>query len=69
MHSEKLQSKEYSVRNLIINKNVEVICTTDEPLDDLAHHQKIKKDGYEVKVLPAFRPDKAMNADDISCIK
>ena len=30
----------------------------------LSHHQKIKKDGYEVKILPAFRPDRAMNADD-----
>lgn len=61
----KLQSPDYSVRNLIKNKNVEVICTTDDPLDDLAHHQKIKADGFEVKVLPTFRPDKAMNADDL----
>jgi glucuronate isomerase len=66
--SEKLRSKEYSVRNLILNKNVEIICTTDDPLDDLSHHQKIKKDGYKVKILPAFRPDKAMNADDISAL-
>jgi glucuronate isomerase len=62
--NEKLRSPEFSVRNIIKNKNVEVVCTTDDPLDNLAHHQKIKQDGYEVKVLPAFRPDKAMNADD-----
>ena len=61
----KLQTKEYSVRNLISGKNVEVICTTDDPLDDLSCHQKIKNDNYAVKVLPAFRPDKAMNADDV----
>ncbi len=30
----------------------------------LEHHQKIKDDGFEIKILPAFRPDKAMNADD-----
>jgi glucuronate isomerase len=63
--TKKLQSTDYSVRNIIKNKNVEVICTTDDPLDDLAHHQKIKADGFEVKVLPTFRPDKAMNADDL----
>ena len=61
----KLQSAEYRVRKLITNKKVEVICTTDDPLDDLSHHQKIRNDGYGVKVLPAFRPDKAMNADDV----
>jgi len=61
----KLQSKQFSVHNLILNKNVEVICTTDDPLDDLSYHQKLKNDGYAVKVLPAFRPDKAMDADNV----
>jgi len=63
--SKKLQSAAYSIRNIIKSKNVEVICTTDDPLDDLAYHQKIKADGYQVQVLPTFRPDKAMNADDL----
>jgi glucuronate isomerase len=45
--------------------NVEVICTTDDPIDSLEHHQKIKQSGWSVKVYPAFRPDKAMNADDV----
>ncbi|QEC80289.1 glucuronate isomerase [Mucilaginibacter ginsenosidivorax] len=66
--SKKLQSPEYSIRNIIKSKNVEVICTTDDPLDDLAHHRKIKADGYEVQVLPTFRPDKAMNADDLAAL-
>jgi len=66
--NEKLQSPEYSVRNLIKSRNVEVVCTTDDPLDDLAHHQKIKKDGYSVKVLPTFRPDKAMEANDVKAL-
>ena len=49
--------------------NVEVICTTDDPLDSLEyHHQTIKKSGWQVKVFPAFRPDKAMNADDINAL-
>lgn len=66
--NEKLQSPEYSVRNLIKNKNVEVVCTTDDPLDSLAHHEKIKADGYKVKVLPAFRPDKAMEAGNVNAL-
>lgn len=64
----KLQLPQYSVRNIIRNKNVEVICTTDDPLDDLSYHQQIKADGYEVQVLPTFRPDKAMNADDLAAL-
>lgn len=64
----KLQLPQYSVRNIIRNKNVEVICTTDDPLDDLSYHQQIKADGYEVQVLPTFRPDKAMNADDLAVL-
>lgn len=66
--SEKLQSPEYSVRNLIKKMNVEVVCTTDDPADDLLHHNKIKKDGFSVKVLPAFRPDKAMEADNTKAL-
>jgi glucuronate isomerase len=62
--SAKLQTKEYSVRNLLRKMNVKVVCTTDDPTDNLEHHRKIKDDGFEVKVLPAFRPDKAMNVDD-----
>ncbi|HVZ96255.1 MAG TPA: glucuronate isomerase [Chitinophagaceae bacterium] len=62
--TEKLQTREYSVKNLLRKMNVEVICTTDDPTDTLAYHKKIKADGFEIKVLPAFRPDKAMNVDD-----
>lgn len=62
--TEKLQEKEYSVRGLLRKMNVKVVCTTDDPIDSLEHHQKIKDDGFEIKILPAYRPDKAMNADD-----
>ena len=61
----KLQTPEYSVRRMIERMNVESIGTTDDPLDDLLSHQKIKADGFSVKVLPSFRPDKAMNADNV----
>jgi glucuronate isomerase len=61
----KLQTPAYSVRNLLKKMNVVTVATTDDPIDDLAYHQKIKADGFEVKVLPAFRPDKAMNADNL----
>ncbi|MGN8068722.1 glucuronate isomerase [Mucilaginibacter sp. 22184] len=64
----KLKTPEFSIRNILKGKNVEVVCTTDDPLDNLAFHQQIKKDGFEIKVLPAFRPDKAMNADDLNAL-
>jgi glucuronate isomerase len=42
---------------------VEVICTTDDPIDDLRHHQQLAKDqNLGFRVLPAFRPDKALKA-------
>lgn len=62
--SAKLQTPEYSVRNLLRKMKVEVLCTTDDPADMLEYHNKIRQDGFEIKILPAFRPDKAMNADD-----
>ncbi len=62
--TEKLQTPEYSVRNLLRRMNVKVVCTTDDPVDNLEYHQKISNDGFEIKILPAFRPDRAMNVDD-----
>jgi glucuronate isomerase len=60
----KLQTPDFSVRNLLRKMKVKVVCTTDDPVDNLAYHQKISEDGFEVNVLPAFRPDKAMAVDD-----
>ncbi len=59
-----LQIPAYSVRGLLRKMNVRVVCTTDDPADTLEHHDKIRKDNFEIKVLPTFRPDKAMNVDD-----
>jgi len=61
--SAKLKTPDYSVRNLLRKMNVTVVCTTDDPVDSLEHHQKLKEDG-SIKVLPAFRPDKAMAVDN-----
>jgi glucuronate isomerase len=64
--SAQLREKGKSVRGLLEMMNVKLICTTDDPVDDLAYHKKIKESGWQVKVLPAFRPDKAMNVDDVN---
>ena len=58
-----LRTPEYSVRNLLRKMNVKVVCTTDDPVDSLEYHQQLKKEGFEIAILPAFRPDVAMNVD------
>lgn len=62
--SELISRPEYSVRSLLLRMKVQVVCTTDDPLDSLEHHQKIKADGFAIQVLPTFRPDKAMAAEN-----
>jgi glucuronate isomerase len=59
-----LQQPGYSARGLMKKFNVEVICTTDDPADSLEHHLALRKEGFEIKVLPAWRPDKAMAVED-----
>lgn len=59
-----LQTKEFTARALIERSNVKVICTTDDPADSLEYHVAIANDSsFNVKVLPAFRPDKSFNID------
>jgi glucuronate isomerase len=62
--SAQLQTNDFSVRNLLKKMNVRLICTTDDPTDSLEHHRKIKDDNSDIQVLPAFRPDAAMNISD-----
>ncbi len=63
--NEKLQAPGYSVRHLLRKMKVEVVCTTDDPVDSLEYHRKIRQErGGEPRVCPAFRPDKAMNTED-----
>ncbi|MCD8386809.1 MAG: glucuronate isomerase [Bacteroidales bacterium] len=50
----------YTARALMVRYGVEVVCTTDDPADTLEWHKKIADSKFEVKVLPAWRPDKAM---------
>ncbi|RKM57060.1 glucuronate isomerase [Butyrivibrio sp. X503] len=59
-----LQQPDMSARKLIKMSNVTLICTTDDPVDSLEWHDKIREDdSFDVKVLPAWRPDKAMNIE------
>lgn len=62
--NEQLQEDKMSCRNILRNMNVKVVCTTDDPADNLAHHAKLREDGYEIKVLPTFRADKSMAVDN-----
>ena len=62
--NEKLHQPEYSARGLIAMSNVETICTTDDPIDDLKWHKLMLADAtLKTNVLPAWRPDKAVNIE------
>lgn len=58
-----LATPAFSTRNLLKKMNVKVVCTTDDPADDLRYHQKIAKDDFGIKVFPTFRPDAFLNID------
>ena len=65
--SEKL--KNLSARKLIVNSNVKALCTTDDPADSLEWHKKIAEDkSFGVKVLPSFRPDKALGIEKLDYV-
>ena len=60
----RLKEDGFSARGLIERANVRLICTTDDPCDDLEYHKQIADDNtFKVKVLPAFRPDKGFNIE------
>ena len=58
--TEQLQDEDFRVQSLLARMNVEVVCTTDDPIDQLEHHVSLAQQEMELKVLPAFRPDKAL---------
>ena len=60
----KLNSPEFTAKNLMRHYKVETVCTTDDPIDSLENHIKIRKSGFEVNVLPTWRPDKAMAVEN-----
>lgn len=59
-----LQTPERTARGLMKHYNVEVVCTTDDPVDSLEYHIKVRDDNFGVKMLPTWRPDKAMAVED-----
>ena len=61
--SAELAKPDFSARNLILRSGVEVICTTDDPADTLAWHKALRESDFSVKVLPTFRPDKALGIE------
>jgi len=59
--SESLKRDDFSVCSIIDSMNVKVMCTTDDPVDTLEYHAKIAASGRPFKVVPTFRPDKALD--------
>ena len=66
--SEMLRTPDFSVRNLLRKMNVKLVCTTEDPLDSLEHHRRLRQDGFEIKVHAAWRPDQAMAVEDLSAL-
>lgn len=62
--TEQLRTPEFSARGLMKKFDVQVVCTTDDPVDTLEHHISLKNEGFEIKVLPTWRPDKAMAVEN-----
>ena len=65
----KLRTPEYSARNLMRRMNVKLVCTTDDPIDSLEYHKQLQEERFGIKVLPTFRPDKAMAVSDPKAFK
>lgn len=58
--SSKVNSKDFSTKNLLRKVNAEYVCTTEDPTDTLEYHQQLAKSDFEIKIGTAFRPDKAI---------
>lgn len=61
--NEKLKQENFRVRGLLEMQDVQVLCTTDDPTDDLNYHKLLAEENYQIQVLPTFRPDKAVNIE------
>lgn len=59
-----LAQPDFAPRGLLEKMNVKALCTTDDPLDSLEYHKKLVAEWKNVKVLPSFRPDLAINAEN-----
>ncbi|MCX8091476.1 MAG: glucuronate isomerase [Verrucomicrobiae bacterium] len=62
--NEKLASPELSAQGILKKFRVTTVCTTDDPTDDLRHHEALAASGLVTRVLPTFRPDKALAVND-----
>ena len=63
--NERLQNDpNMTARGLMRHYGVELVCTTDDPVDDLRWHKQVKDEGFEIRMLPAWRPDKAMSVEN-----
>lgn len=58
--NEKLNSEHYSTQGLLQKMNVDVVCSTDDPIDSLEHHKEFIKQGKNLRLFPTFRPDKSI---------
>ncbi len=61
--SEKLQTPQFRPRALYDRFNIEVLATTDSPLDSLSAHQAIRESGWKARILPTFRPDSVVDPE------
>jgi glucuronate isomerase len=59
-----LQTPELSTHGILAKFGVKALCTTDDPVDDLAWHESIARSGLATRVYPAYRPDKALGVDN-----
>jgi len=68
--TDKLQNDPtYTARGMMRRYNVETVCTTDDPVDTLEWHKKTRESGFEIKMIPAWRPDKAMTVENAQNFK
>ncbi len=61
--SELLAQDDFTARGIMKQMNVKMVGTTDDPVDDLRYHRQLAEDGFDIKVLPSWRPDKAFNIE------
>lgn len=59
-----LNDPDMTARGLMRRYNVETVCTTDDPVDSLEYHKQVRDSGFEIKMLPTWRPDKAMAVEN-----
>jgi len=64
--NERIAEKTFTVQSLLGKMGVKVVCTTDDPLDDLAAHERLKTQKTGLAMRPTFRPDKTMALDDLA---